>query len=259
MSTLGGALFVYNGEKFDYCYKESIQCLIDLCDQISICVIRSDDGTLEEVKKFESDKVKVIVLDDTMWHLLKGRERLSYFSNVAISNLDTDWIYYAQADEATDEYSFPYIRQAINTPDAMGFMCKRVNLWRTPYEQLVASNQPCSTEVIRLGRNVPSFRAVDDAESCRVNPVDFKFVDKILIWHAGFVRDRKIMKTKVVNMLEQVFQFPDHDVKLDKSDVYQPMDYFKEEDLQPIHKPLSKYLEAWAEARYLINQSYDTN
>ena len=253
--TLGAALFVYNGEKFDYCYKESIKCLIDLADKVCVCVIRSEDGTLEEVKKFESDKVKVIVLDDTMWHLLSGRERLSHFSNIAISNLDTDWIYYGQADEVTDESSFPYIRQAMFTK-AEGFMCKRVNLWRTPYEELIANNQPCSTEVIRLGRNKPTFRCVDDAESCRVNPVDFSFTEKILIWHVGFVRDHKIMKAKVVHMLENVFQFPDHDKKLDLADVYRPMDYFTEADLRPIQRPLSKYLTEWAEERFNRNKSY---
>lgn len=256
--TLGGALFVFNGNKYDYCYRESITNLIDLCDKVVICVIRSDDGTLEEVQKFASDKVKIIILDDTMWFLLSGRDRLSHFSNIAIANLDTDWIYYAQADEITDESSFPYIRQAILS-NATGFMVRRINLWNTPYQELIAKNQPCSTQVIRLGRNLPTFRCVDDAESCRVNPVDFSMVNKIIIWHMGFVRDRKVMKNKVINMLTGVFQFSEYDKKLDKADVYMPMDYFSPEDLRPIHKPLSKYIEKWAEKRYLINQTYDRN
>ena len=215
MPSLGGATFIMNGNKFDYCYRETIQNLKDMCDQVVVCVIQTEDGTVEEVKRFEDEKTKIIVMDDTLWGMLggheelfKGRDRLSHFSNIAIANLDTDFAIYVQCDEVIHEDSFPFIRQAINEPNASGFMITRLNaMWGDAYHELIAKNQPCSFQVIRLGKNIPTFRCVDDGESCSVVPLSFDYVDKIIMYHVGFVRDFKIMKSKVKNMLIDVFQF----------------------------------------------------
>lgn len=266
MATLGGATFIYNGNKFDYNYRETIQHLKDFCDQVCVVVIRSDDGTVDEVKKFEDERTKIIVMDETLWNMLgghenifKGRERLSHFSNIAIANLDTDFVLYCQCDEVIHENSFPYIRQAISEPDATGFMIKRINLWGDPYHELIAPNQPCSIEVIRLGRNQPSFRCVDDGESLSVLPLSFKYVDKIVMYHMGYVRNFKIMKAKVHHMLTDVFQFAESDKKLDECEVYNPWAYFTKEQVRPLTSPLPKCIESWAEKRFLINQTYDTD
>jgi len=40
-----------------------------------------------------------------------------------------------------------------------------------------------------------------------------------------------------------------YDQKLDRHEIFEPMDYFSEEDLIPIHKPLPKVIQQWASER----------
>lgn len=247
MKILGGAAFVYNGIKFDYCFKETIKSLQELCDQVCICVIKSDDGTEQEVRSLINDKTKVIVIDEDLWLAIKGKEKLSYFSNIAIANLSTDWIIYCQADEVLHQDSFPAIRAATYL-DNEAYMCTRLNLWRDPYSMLnvEGSRNPCSPQVIRLAKR--KYRCVDDAESIAA-PVSFDFVNDILIYHMGFVRKREVMKSKIINMQTKVFGMTDYDKRLDAHEHFEAMDYFEPHELIPIPKPLPKYIQKWAAER----------
>lgn len=244
-SSLGGATFIFNGNRFDYCFRECILNLQELCDQVCVVVIKSDDGTEEAVREILDSKTKLIVLDDTIWNLLSGKERLSHFSNIAIANLDTDYVWYQQADEVTSELSFDYIRASLNLARE-AFLISRLNLWNDAYHYLppeTVHNQPCSTQVIRLAKS--KYRCIGDAESIDAQAIPML---GIYIFHLGFVRDRKIMKSKVIHMQEQVFETP-HDSRLDVADEFRPLDYFKREDLAPIPIPLPKHVEEWAKKR----------
>ncbi len=247
MKTLGGAAFVYNGIKFDYCFRETIKSLQELCDQVCICVVKSDDGTEHEVKRLIDDRTKVIVIDEDLWLNTKGKEKLSYFSNIAIANLQTSHVYYAQMDECTHQDSFPFIRQAIET-DAEAWMCTRYNLWRDNFSMLnVQGNRnPCSPQVIRLAKN--SYRCIGDAESLGAI-ASFEFVNKIEIFHVGFTRRRDVMKSKVVHMQTKVFDMADYDKRLDAHEQFEPMAYFEPHELMPIPKPLPKFVQKWAAER----------
>ena len=108
--TLGGSTFVRLGEKFDYCYKESILTLLEFCDKVSCVVVLGEDNTHEELKELESNNPKLIVtyLPEQEWFNQHGTgsSKLCYFSDIAISKLDTDYNYYQQADEVTHEKCF---------------------------------------------------------------------------------------------------------------------------------------------------------
>jgi hypothetical protein len=69
------------------------------------------------------------------------------------------------------------------------------------------------------------------------------------MYHMGFVRDRSIMKAKVINMQEGVFEMGSHDIKLDVSDIFQPELWFGKEDLKPIDEPLPALIKDWAKKR----------
>lgn len=247
MKSLGGAIFVYNAIKHDYCYMESIACLKSFCDQVVIVDAGSDDGTSEALRAAEDYKTKVIRFDSDIWNLLQGREKLSHFSNVAIKNLDTDYVYYQQADEVTHEDSIPFIRQAVEA-GAPAYMVTRYNLWKSPYLILNVPQErkPCSTEVIRLA--LTKYRCFDDAENISVDSLSFDFMDKIEMFHLGFVRKREVMKSKIVHMQEQIFQTP-HDARLDEDEVFNPYRYFSDSDYRPLHKSLPKWVTKWAEER----------
>ena len=84
--SLGGTLFCYNGIKHDYCISEAINSLKALCDEIVLLDAGSDDGTAELMQSFADEKTKVICLPKEEWNRHQGREKLAYFTNIAIAS-----------------------------------------------------------------------------------------------------------------------------------------------------------------------------
>src|ERR1044072_6206368 len=127
--TLGGIVFCIDPIKYDYSIKESIECLAEMCDKVIVLDAGSKDGSVELLKTLESDKVKLVCLErGRYWDQIRGREKLSFFQNMALQYLDTDYYYLQQADECTHQDSFKHIREAINSGHE-AFMVTRHNLW----------------------------------------------------------------------------------------------------------------------------------
>lgn len=246
--TLGAAMFIYNGDRFDYNYRETIANMQAFADQVVVVAIESEDGSHVVCKNMEDYKTKVIVLSESDWIAQQGREKLAYFQNVAKSYLETDMYMIIQADEILHERSFGAVRDAVNS-GLPAFMCKRYNLWFDSEHMLNVdqSRKPCSTEVIRLADI--RFDSTGDGESLDCPNVCFDLTNEIELFHMGYVRKPDIMKSKVIHMLEEVFLTP-HDAKLDKSDVFEPFDYFNREDVIPILGPLPMHIQEWAKERY---------
>lgn len=257
MDKLCGTLFVYNGNKFDYCFKEAIVCLFQFCDHVVITA-GGEDGTFEDVieicEKYP-DMANVIKITNEEWEAQKGKEKLNYFTNIAIEYADRVGFQYQfnlQADEIVHENSYKAIRAAVLS-GSEGYMCRRVNLWASPYMQLnVPHNRlPCSNYVIRLAKS--RYRSYDDAESLAVNNVNTDMADIIRMYHMGFVRKREVMKSKIINMQEGVFGV-DHDPKLDQEELFNPDLWFDpQNDLKPIDEPLPEIIKDWAKERLYVN------
>lgn len=241
-------MFVRNGNEFDYSYRECIESLKACCDQVVVLDAGSTDGSNVVCRSFEDYKTKVICLPEEAWHAQQGKEKLAYFQNEAKKHLDTDYQFLVQGDEVVHERSFGAIRDAISS-GLPAFMCRRYNLWMDPWHQLnVEQNRlPCSTEVIRLAK--VEFNSIGDGESYDCPNVCFDLTDQIEIFHMGFVRKSDVMKRKVIMMQEEVFLTP-HDPKLDKSDLYDPFDYFTREDVIPIKGPLPRFIQKWVDERF---------
>lgn len=248
MNTVGGVMFIHNGEEFDYCFRECIASLKACCDQVVILDAGSTDGSQVVCKSFEDYKTKVICLPEEAWHAQQGREKLAYFQNEAKKHLDTTYQLLVQGDEVLHERSFQYVRDAVNT-GLPAFMCSRYNLWFDPWHQLNVEQErkPCSSEVIRLAK--VEYDSVNDGENIDCPRVCFDLMDKIEIFHLGYVRKPDVMKRKVIHMLEKVFLTP-HDARLDKSDVFDPWEYFRRDDVINIQEPLPRFVQAWVQERY---------
>src|ERR1700690_44917 len=178
--TLGGTMFVRDGIKYDYCFKEAIESLLGICDKVVVLDAGSTDGTFEALREVSlgNEKLWVIRTNGHEWHTIPGKEKLVYFTDMAISHLDTDWNFYLQADEIIHEKSYEWIRKAINENEE-GFLCGRVNLWQSPFLKLTVpqSRMPCSPVVLRLAQT--KFRSYGDAESLQTNTCSDKYIDKI--------------------------------------------------------------------------------
>ena len=251
MNKLCGVQIVRNGVKYDYCFVESIKSMLPICDCVVVGYIESEDNTLELLTQIGSDKLRILMLTEADWNFQDGCERLSYLTNACIQEADRlgyQYVLSIQSDEILDPISYPAIRAALNI-GAEGYMCSRVNLWKSPYLELNVdhSRLPCSNYVIRLAKT--SYRAYSDAESIGVVAVD-DFVHHIKIWHMGFVRKREVMKSKVINMQIGVFSMQNYDSKLDECDVFNPDLWFDpKKDLKPITSELPLVIQDWAKER----------
>ncbi len=250
---LAGTTFIRNGETYDYCYMETIACLLEFCDHVFVVDAGSDDGTCEKIESITSPNLTLIKRPKEEWFEQKGtgKTKLCYFTDIAISAAQEagyEYSFYLQCDEILHERSYDIVREAIKS-NTSGYLCKRVNLWDGPYTQLkVPQNRmPCSPEVVRLTKT--EYRSYGDAESIAVPILDKSWVEQICIYHMGFVRKREVMKDKVINMQENVFELGHHDPKLDLDTVFQPKFWFSEDELELIEEPLPQIIKKWASER----------
>src|SRR5688500_11434611 len=246
--TLGGALFIWNGISQDYCFREAIYCLLDLCDEVSI-LYGGTDGTEEAVESVVTNCLRMgqdiylTTIDQEIWDLHKGRTKLSHFTNEAIRRLKTDFVFMLQADEIVYPRSFQVIRDAIQH-DVGGYVCKRYNAWRDPLSMLNVAQErkPCSTEVIRLAKR--GALAYDDSEHLAVNDLHvFGREDAIEIYHAGYIRDPVKHVVKAKNMLVDVFGLGMDERIGDKFDWSKFP--FQGDDIVPVPGPLPIYIREW--------------
>lgn len=251
--SLGGSLFIRNGERFDFCYKESIKCLLEFCDKVVVCCVPTNDWTYSHIMQDFKDEINEGVLyvrpvEDDVWRGMEfhTKHRLSIFTNYAIEMLDTDYVFNLQGDEIVDPGSYDVIRRAINE-GSEGYLCSRINLWGSPHTQLNVPHhrKPCSTEIVRLAKTY--YRAYDDAESLAA-PVDSKYLDQIKIWHMGFIRKREIHPAKIREMQGNIFKCG-VDSKLEGMEVFDSTKWFGPEDLKPIEGELPPLIQGWARER----------
>ena len=250
---LAGTLFIFCGNKFDYNYKEAIQCLLEFCDYV-IVAAGGDDNTYRDVSFIGSRnyyKMKVIHITQEHWDSQHGQEKLNYFTNVCIEEAERmgyEYQFNLQADECLVEKSYPEILKAMST-GAEGFLVKRINLWQDCYHQLDVPQErkPCSTAIVRLAKT--NYRSYSDAESVAVPYADSYFYEGIKMFHYGFVRKKEVMKAKIINMQCNVFEMADHDAKLNDCEVFDSTLWFKDEDLKIIESPHPKIMNEWIKTR----------
>lgn len=250
MKSLGAAMFVHNGEQFDYCYKEAIDCMKTFADKVVVVDAGSTDGTTGILRSLEDEKTKVIYLPIEEWNRHRGRTKIAHFQNMAKCHLGTDYYFLLQADEILHEDCFGNLRRAVEE-SREGCFVGRINLWFDPWSALNVTNsrQPCSTDVIRLSKI--KYNSIDDGESILVpNPLR-NWVPSIRIYHMGFVRDPVKMKSKVVHIQEKVFEIQ-HDARVDGSEKFQPDLFFSRSDTSPIQEELPKFIQKWASERHPI-------
>ncbi len=253
MKSLGGSCLIRNGNKFDYCFIQSIKCLLEFCDKVAVCIVTTDDSTeryIVDTFGLEINKGKLILrfISDNDWERMEfqTKHRLSIFTNYAIEILDTDYVFNLQCDELLDPGSYEWVRRAMEEGQE-GYLCSRINLWGSPKTQLNVAHhrKPCSTEIVRLAKTC--YRAYDDAESLAAPCVD-NYLDKIKIWHMGFIRKREVHPAKIREMQGNIFKCG-VDSKLEGMEVFDPWKWFDKTDVIPIAGELPPLIREWAKER----------
>ncbi len=242
---LAGVMFIRNGISLDYCFEASINSMRAFCDKVIVCYVESEDGTLEILQTIPD--IVILFCSNEIWVSQQGREKLSFFQNIAIEyaeNQGYEYVFLCQGDECVSEDSIPYIQRALALGEE-AYYVTRHNLWGSTETMLNVpqSRKPCSSVVSRLTKS--NFRSVDDGEGIATNTASLDFVNLIEIFHVGFIRDNKKHIAKIKEIQGNIFLW-DYDKRADLKPEFDWKDWgFTHDDLIHIPKPLPKYLDIW--------------
>lgn len=243
---LAGVCFVRNAILYDYCIEASIRSMQAFCDEVIVCYVESEDDTLKLLESIGG--ITLLQCSNDEWNKIQGREKLSYFQNIAIEyaqSLGYEYCFLCQADEVIHEDSIPHIMNAVSLGEE-GYYVTRHNMWADAEHMLNVpqSRKPVSTVVNRLTKTC--YRSVDDGESI-LSPTSFDFINKIEIFHMGFIRNNEKHIGKIKEMQKNIFLM-DYDKRADLKPEFDWKDWgFTEKDLVKIHKPLPVFVKDWVE------------
>ncbi len=188
---------------YDYPVVESIQSILPICDEVIVAVGKSNDETLELVKKIKDKKIKII---ETTWdeENRTGGTILSNETNKALSYVskDTDWIFYIQADEVIHEKYLEVVRRGMkeckDDDKIDGLLFNYLHFYGS-YDY-VAVSSGWYQEEIRVVKNNRQVYSYGDAQGFRKQynkKLNVCAIDAY-INHYGWVRAPKSMQKKQI-------------------------------------------------------------
>jgi len=213
---LGGSMFIRNGIRYDYCFREALASLCAVCDEVVILDAGSDDGTIDVLKEIAANTVNLTLYTGATWECERpgypGKDRLAVLANQAKDLLSPacNWHFMLQADEVIHEDSFPAIRKIVeeDDPAMLAVAVRRLNLYGDMNHHVrlgdmpAGFGKPCNDAPIRLARR--QYVALGDAESLGGVPshsdFNFDYVDRIITFHYGYVRNPIVEVNKVLDM-----------------------------------------------------------
>jgi len=160
---LSGVSITHDVFRLGYCFKESLQSLLDLCDEVVVADAESTDGTLEYLHEVECANPKLKVIQ-TPWELGEKHERLAIISNMAREEISSPWYFYLQGDEVLHENEMDSIRKAVASGNADKYVVGRINFWKDANHYVYPESGclPCSHQICRFAKK--EYPLVGDAE-----------------------------------------------------------------------------------------------
>jgi glycosyltransferase involved in cell wall biosynthesis len=199
---LGGSIFTHNTDRFDYCFEESIESLLALCDEVVVLDAESTDSTVPKLREMCDKNPKLKLVEGAAWNVGTNYDRLAILANSAKNHLTTPWHFMLQADEVLHERCIPIIRDIVNN-DGYGYESFAVRRWNffadfNHYVSLHSNKKPCNDAPIRLART--HHPAIGDAESIHAFKCNYSYVPHIEIFHYGLVRKSQALIEKSIDM-----------------------------------------------------------
>lgn len=201
---IAGFTFIKNALIYDYPIVEAITSILPVCDEFVVAVGKSDDDTLNLIRKIDPDKIKIV---ETEWDetLRSGGRVLAMETDKAFANIseDADWAFYIQGDEVVHEKYLKTIVDAMKAcqhkKDIDGLLFRYLHFYGS-YDYVGSSTKWYRHE-IRVIRNNRSVYSYKDAQGFRkgenkklnVYPVD------AYIYHYGWVKEPGAMQKKQEN------------------------------------------------------------
>lgn len=214
MSTLGGAVCIRNGDLYDFCWREAVNSLLPVCDEVCICVgSGSDDITEQDVRAWAETEAKINVC---VWPWPEPKGDSDFWVtwlNYARSHLKSDWHFQLDADEIVHEKSYDEIRRFIETPNRSAIVT-RWNFWRD-HRHTIPDGFCCGKHVIRIAP-ANMWMASDGAHPLGTKIPEMSVPTGIEIFHYGFIRKRQEFFAK--ERLLQGYFFNHYDPRLEAAE-----------------------------------------
>ena len=130
---LSGYICVRNAERLDYCWREAVNSILPVCDEVVICDSDSTDGTLDLARTWATMEPKIRVV---RWAYpdpppFGDRDWTNRWYNDTRRLLEYDMQINFDADEVLDPCSFPEIRAAVEKRECK--LARYVHFNHKPY------------------------------------------------------------------------------------------------------------------------------
>ena len=201
-----GVTIIKNAVLNDYPIKEAILSVLPIVDEMIVSIGDSEDDTEGLIKSIKSDKIRIV---HSIWDksVRKGGSVLAIETNKVMQHVgeESDWILYIQGDEVIHEKYHPAIRHAaekyLHEKKVDGLLFHYLHFYGNyQYVRDGRGWYKSETRIIRNGRNISSFK---DAQGFRIEnkKINVAQIDAY-VYHYGWVKDPRQMKTKQKNVAE---------------------------------------------------------
>lgn len=254
---VSGFSFIKNAIQYDYPIEEAIRSILPICDDFYIAVGKSDDKTLELIKKIDP---KIIIVE-TEWDdsLREGGKVLAVETDKAFKAIpnDSDWCFYIQGDEIVHEKYLETIKAAMEKwkedDNVDGLLFNYLHFFGS-YDYIATAPNWYRKE-IRIIRNKKSFYSYKDAQGFRKDrnkKLQVKSIDA-WIYHYGWVKHPKIQGSKHKN-----FQKKYYDKEWNEQNLYKA-DEFNYDFIDSLEKFSGSHPQVIQERIKKINWKFDYN
>jgi hypothetical protein len=199
-----GFSFIRNAIKYDFPIVEAIGSILPICDDFVVAVGKSNDDTLNLIKKIGSPKIKII---ETVWDdsLNEGGKVLARETDKAFQAIsdESDWAFYIQGDEIVHEKYLDTIYQEMkrwkDSSEVDGLLFKYKHFYGS-YDYVAVSTKWYKNEirVIRNNKNIYSYRDAQGFRKDDNRKLNVKSIDAY-IYHYGWVKHPQSMQKKCEN------------------------------------------------------------
>jgi glycosyltransferase involved in cell wall biosynthesis len=198
--SVGFYQFLYNGEKYDYPWRESLESVYPVADEIVVAECHSTDDTWEKLQEFASTRPKIrLIRHDWVTHF----SELSKIGNACVPEMSSEWVTQIQADEVLHENSYPFFEQLKTTPasEFRNLQGRIATAFRTHYTHFLANYETefdfCYQSLIRIAKRGSGWWLHGDA--CQLDggnknlvidsPVQVFHYGKVHEGHTGFEKE----------------------------------------------------------------------
>lgn len=205
---LSGFVPIRNGISLDYCFREAIQSLLPICDEVIACDSDSTDGTSWALKQWAELEPKLRVINypwprlptpdeverDDLARPPGNPRMLITWLNFAREHCKFDTQITLDADEVIDPRAYPGIKTAVE--DRIPRWFRRINFWGSPNWE-APHGTVCGERVVKMGPT--TMETCSDEPRPEGEPEIRRLAQdgpNLVVWHLGFLREQKAFLRK---------------------------------------------------------------